>query len=118
LKEAEPPVLERFLAKGGLNNCGQQGAERQRHMQPASDLFRGWQRMAEGYDARPPTTPGCASSADWELSANIGVMPKEVAGEYRPPVRSDLRPTPDRGMWWPSAPTWAEATFSTVPRQA
>jgi hypothetical protein len=48
-KEAQPSVLERFVAKSAYSNQGERVVAGQRLMQAASDIFLGWVR-SEGID--------------------------------------------------------------------
>jgi uncharacterized protein (DUF2252 family) len=81
VKEAEPSVLERFVGKSAFNNCGQRVVEGQRLMQAASDVFLGWQRVAEGYDNRQHDYY-VRQLWDWKFSANVDSMAPEVLGAY------------------------------------
>jgi len=44
-KEAQPSVLEPYVAKSKYANAGQRVVEGQRLMQAASDIFLGWERV-------------------------------------------------------------------------
>jgi uncharacterized protein (DUF2252 family) len=81
VKEAEPSVLERFVAKSPFNNHGQRVVEGQRLMQAASDIFLGWQRVAEGVDGRPHDYY-VRQLWDWKLSANVATMTPDALGVY------------------------------------
>jgi uncharacterized protein (DUF2252 family) len=72
-KEAQPSVLEPYLAASRFENEGQRVVEGQRMMQSASDIFLGWLRNNE--------VPGGGSRDfyvrqlwDWKLSADPGAM--------------------------------------------
>lgn len=73
VKEAEPSVLERFLAKSTFRNHGERVVEGQRLMQAASDIFLGWQRVPVGTDGRPHDYY-VRQLWDWKLSPNVDVM--------------------------------------------
>jgi uncharacterized protein (DUF2252 family) len=81
VKEAEPSVLERFVGKSVFANSGQRVVEGQRLMQAASDVFLGWQRVAEGYDGRPHDYY-VRQLWDWKFSADVDAMAPEVLGAY------------------------------------
>jgi uncharacterized protein (DUF2252 family) len=81
VKEAEASVLERFVAKSPFNNHGQRVVEGQRLMQAASDIFLGWQRVAEGVDGRPHDYY-VRQLWDWKLSANVATMTPDALGVY------------------------------------
>jgi uncharacterized protein (DUF2252 family) len=81
IKEAEASVLERFVAKSAFNNHGQRVVEGQRLMQAASDIFLGWQRVAEGVDGRPHDYY-VRQLWDWKLSANVATMAPDALGVY------------------------------------
>jgi uncharacterized protein (DUF2252 family) len=81
VKEAEASVLERFVAKSPFNNHGQRVVEGQRLMQAASDIFLGWQRVAEGVDGRPHDYY-LRQLWDWKLSANVDIMTPDALGVY------------------------------------
>jgi uncharacterized protein (DUF2252 family) len=81
VKEAEASVLERFLVKSTFNNHGQRVVEGQRLMQAASDIFLGWQRVAEGVDGRPHDYY-VRQLWDWKLSADVATMAPDELGVY------------------------------------
>jgi uncharacterized protein (DUF2252 family) len=81
IKEAEASVLERFLAKSPYKNHGQRVVEGQKLMQAASDIFLGWQRVAEGVDGRPHDYY-VRQLWDWKLSANVATMAPDALGVY------------------------------------
>jgi uncharacterized protein (DUF2252 family) len=81
VKEAEASVLERFVTKSSFNNHGQRVVEGQRLMQAASDIFLGWQRVAEGVDGRPHDYY-VRQLWDWKLSANVETMTPDALGVY------------------------------------
>jgi uncharacterized protein (DUF2252 family) len=81
IKEAEASVLERFVAKSPYTNHGQRVVEGQRLMQASSDIFLGWQRVAEGVDGRPHDYY-VRQLWDWKLSPDVDTMTPEVLGAY------------------------------------
>jgi uncharacterized protein (DUF2252 family) len=81
VKEAEASVLERFVAKSAYPNHGQRVVEGQRIMQASSDLFLGWQRVAQGVDGRPHDYY-VRQLWDWKLSANVDAMAPELLTTY------------------------------------
>jgi uncharacterized protein (DUF2252 family) len=81
VKEAEASVLERFVSRSTYNNQGQRVVEGQRQMQAASDIFLGWQRVAQGVDGRPHDYY-VRQLWDSKMSANIDVMLPEGLGIY------------------------------------
>jgi hypothetical protein len=81
VKEAEASVLERFVAKSPFDNHGQRVVEGQRLMQAASDIFLGWQRVADGADGRAHDYY-LRQLWDWKLSANVATMPPDALGVY------------------------------------
>ena len=52
VKEAQPSVLEQFVGKSAVHNCGQRVVAGQRLMQATSDIFLGWQHVAAGLDGQ------------------------------------------------------------------
>jgi uncharacterized protein (DUF2252 family) len=81
VKEAEASVLERFLGKSAFNNQGQRVVEGQRLMQAASDIFLGWQRVAQGIDGRPHDYY-LRQLWDWKLSADLDTIGPRGLGVY------------------------------------
>jgi uncharacterized protein (DUF2252 family) len=81
IKEAEASVLERFLGRSAYNNHGQRVVEGQRLMQAASDIFLGWQRVAQGVDGRPHDYY-VRQLWDWKLSPNIDVLLPDALAAY------------------------------------
>jgi uncharacterized protein (DUF2252 family) len=51
VKEAQPSILERFLAKSTFANQGERVVAGQRIMQAVSDILLGWERI-DGYDGQ------------------------------------------------------------------
>jgi uncharacterized protein (DUF2252 family) len=81
VKEAEASVLERFGSKSPFHNHGQRVVEGQQVMQSASDIFLGWQRVAEGIDGRAHDYY-LRQLWDWKLSANVDAMDPNTLGVY------------------------------------
>jgi uncharacterized protein (DUF2252 family) len=53
VKEAQPSVLERFLAASAYENAGERIVAGQRLMQASSDIFLGWLSVERGLDDKP-----------------------------------------------------------------
>jgi uncharacterized protein DUF2252 len=81
VKEAEASVLERFAGRSPYRNHGQRVVAGQRLMQAASDIFLGWQHVAQGVD-------GAAHDYyvrqlwDWKVSADVDTMAPDVMAIY------------------------------------
>ncbi len=52
LKEAQASVLEEFVAKSDVHNCGERVVNGQHLMQASSDIFLGWCHVANGLDGQ------------------------------------------------------------------
>jgi hypothetical protein len=79
LKEADPSVLEEFLAPSEFKNHGQRVVVGQRLMQATSDIFLGWLHVDAGLDGKPRDFYG-RQLKDWKGSAEIEQMvPKGMA---------------------------------------
>jgi uncharacterized protein (DUF2252 family) len=81
VKEAEASVMERFVGRSKYNNHGQRVVEGQRLMQAASDIFLGWQRVAQGVDGRQHDYY-IRQLWDWKLSADIDLLLAPVLFVY------------------------------------
>jgi uncharacterized protein (DUF2252 family) len=76
-KQAEPSVLEAFVAESEYDNCGQRVVVGQRLMQAVSDIFLGWVR-AIGLDGQPHDFY-VRQLRDWKGSAEVESMaPSEM----------------------------------------
>ena len=75
-KQAEQSVLERFLPPSEFAEHGQRVVIGQRHMQAASDIFLGWQRV-KGFDDVERDFY-VRQLHDWKGSADVEIM--EPAG--------------------------------------
>jgi hypothetical protein len=73
VKEAEASVLSRFVGASKYANDGQRVVAGQRLMQATSDIFLGWQRVAEGVDGRPHDYY-IRQLRDWKFSVDIQTM--------------------------------------------
>ncbi len=73
MKEAEPSVLEEFLAPSEFDNHGQRVVAGQRLMQASSDIFLGWVHVASGTDGKQRDFYG-RQLKDWKGSAEIEQM--------------------------------------------
>ena len=73
VKEAEASVLSRFVGASKYANDGQRVVAGQRLMQATSDIFLGWQRVAEGVDGRPHDYY-VRQLRDWKFSVDIAAM--------------------------------------------
>jgi uncharacterized protein (DUF2252 family) len=73
MKEAEPSVLEEFLAPSEFDNHGQRVVAGQRLMQASSDIFLGWVHVASGIDGKERDFYG-RQLKDWKGSAEIEQM--------------------------------------------
>jgi len=73
VKEAEASVLSRFVGASKYANDGQRVVAGQRLMQATSDIFLGWQRVAEGVDGQPHDYY-VRQLRDWKFSLDIAAM--------------------------------------------
>ena len=73
VKEAEESVLSRFVGASKYANDGQRVVAGQRLMQATSDIFLGWQRVAEGVDGQPHDYY-VRQLRDWKFSLDIAAM--------------------------------------------
>jgi uncharacterized protein (DUF2252 family) len=73
VKEAQPSVLEPFLGRSKYSNCGQRVVAGQRVMQAASDLFLGWQHVAQARDGEQRDFY-VRQLHDWKGGAEIDTM--------------------------------------------
>ena len=79
-KQAEQSVLERFLPPSEFPEHGQRVVMGQRHMQAASDIFLGWQRV-KGYDDIERDFY-LRQLHDWKGSVDVEVMEPPGAKLY------------------------------------
>ncbi len=80
IKEAEASVLEAHLGRSGYEQHGQRVVEGQRLVQPSSDIFLGWERVA-GVDGRDHDYY-VRQLWDWKFSPAIDSMDAEVLDVY------------------------------------
>jgi hypothetical protein len=75
-KEAQPSVLERFVAKSAYSNEGARVVAGQQAMQASSDIFLGWSRQEalEGTNTGAGIDFYLRQLRDWKGSADIDVM--------------------------------------------
>jgi uncharacterized protein (DUF2252 family) len=73
MKEAQPSVLEGFLASSQFENHGERVVTGQRLMQASSDIFLGWVHVEEGIDGQARDFYG-RQLKDWKGSAEIEQM--------------------------------------------
>ena len=73
-KEAQPSVLERFVAKSAYANEGARVVAGQQAMQASSDIFLGWSRQEELSDTGTGIDFYLRQLRDWKGSADIDVM--------------------------------------------
>jgi uncharacterized protein (DUF2252 family) len=79
IKEAQASVLEGFLAKSAVRNCGERVVTGQRMMQASSDIFLGWCHVTNGLDGNERDFYG-RQLKDWKGSAVIeGMVPSGMA---------------------------------------
>ncbi len=79
VKEAQASVLEPYLGKSAYADHGERVVEGQRLMQAASDIFLGWERVAEGLDGKPRDFY-VRQLWDWKISVDVEVMaPDEIS---------------------------------------
>ena len=110
-KQAEQSVLERFLPPSEFVEHGQRVVMGQRHMQAASDIFLGWQRV-KGYDDVERDFY-LRQLHDWKGSVDVEVMEPPGANSMPNCAAARLRGrTPARAIASPSRPTSAAATGS------
>ncbi len=83
MKEAQPSVLEEFLAPSAFKNHGERVVAGQRLMQATSDIFLGWLHVKAGIDGEPRDFYA-RQLKDWKGSAEIEQMvPKGMAAYGR-----------------------------------
>jgi uncharacterized protein (DUF2252 family) len=83
MKEAQPSVLEEFLAPSAFKNHGERVVAGQRLMQATSDIFLGWLHVEAGIDGEPRDFYA-RQLKDWKGSAEIEQMvPKGMAAYGR-----------------------------------
>jgi uncharacterized protein (DUF2252 family) len=81
LKEADPSVLEEFLAPSEFKNHGERVVVGQRLMQATSDIFLGWLHVDAGLDGKPRDFYG-RQLKDWKGSAEIEQMVPKAMAKY------------------------------------
>jgi uncharacterized protein (DUF2252 family) len=69
-KEAQPSVLEAFIARSEYGNHGQRVVVGQRLMQASSDIFLGWVHVDEGFDGQERDFYG-RQLKDWKGSFEV-----------------------------------------------
>ena len=73
LKEAQASVLEEFVAKSDVHNCGERVVNGQHLMQASSDIFLGWCHVKNGLDGRERDFYG-RQLKDWKGSVEVEQM--------------------------------------------
>jgi uncharacterized protein (DUF2252 family) len=73
LKEAQASVLEEFVAKSDVHNCGERVVNGQRLMQASSDIFLGWCHVTRGLDGQERDFYG-RQLKDWKGSVEVETM--------------------------------------------
>ncbi len=73
VKEAEASVLSRFLGASKYANQGQRVVAGQRLMQASSDIFLGWQHVADGMDGQEHDYY-VRQLRDWKFSLDIATL--------------------------------------------
>jgi uncharacterized protein (DUF2252 family) len=81
MKEAQPSVLEEFIAPSEFKNHGERVVNGQRLMQASSDIFLGWIHVEAGFDGLPRDFYG-RQLRDWKGSAAIEQMEPQGMGVY------------------------------------
>lgn len=77
-KEAQASVLEPYLGHSAYANHGQRVVEGQRQMQAASDIFLGWDRVAQGLDGESRDFY-VRQLWDWKISVDVETLtPDEI----------------------------------------
>ncbi len=73
LKEAQSSVLEEFVGKSDVHNCGERVVNGQHLMQATSDIFLGWTHVTNGLDGKERDFYG-RQLKDWKGSAEVETM--------------------------------------------
>jgi uncharacterized protein (DUF2252 family) len=73
LKEAQSSVLEEFVAKSDVHNCGERVVNGQHLMQASSDIFLGWCHVTSGLDGQERDFYG-RQLKDWKGSVEVEQM--------------------------------------------
>jgi uncharacterized protein (DUF2252 family) len=73
LKEAQSSVLEEFVGKSDVHNCGERVVNGQHLMQATSDIFLGWTHVDNGLDGKERDFYG-RQLKDWKGSAEVETM--------------------------------------------
>jgi uncharacterized protein (DUF2252 family) len=73
LKEAQASVLEEFVGKSDVHNCGERVVNGQHLMQASSDIFLGWCHVTAGLDGRERDFYG-RQLKDWKGSVEVEQM--------------------------------------------
>jgi uncharacterized protein (DUF2252 family) len=73
LKEAQASVLEEFVAKSDVHNCGERVVNGQHLMQASSDIFLGWCHVKNGLDGQERDFYG-RQLKDWKGSVEVEQM--------------------------------------------
>jgi uncharacterized protein (DUF2252 family) len=81
MKEAQPSVLEEFVAPSEFENHGERVVTGQRLMQASSDIFLGWIHIPAGLDGQPRDFYG-RQLRDWKGSAEIDQMEPKTLPRY------------------------------------
>ncbi|HTY97899.1 MAG TPA: DUF2252 domain-containing protein [Solirubrobacteraceae bacterium] len=81
LKEAQPSVLEEFLAKSEFTNHGERVVTGQRLMQAVSDIFLGWVHVKSGIDGKARDFYG-RQLRDWKGSAEVSRQNPTMMAAY------------------------------------
>ena len=81
MKEAQPSVLEEFVAASEFENHGERVVTGQRLMQASSDIFLGWIHIPAGLDGQPRDFYG-RQLRDWKGSAEIDQMEPKTLPRY------------------------------------
>ncbi len=81
LKEAQSSVLEDFVGKSDVHNCGERVVNGQHLMQASSDIFLGWTHVASGLDGKERDFYG-RQLKDWKGSAEVEQMVPEAMVLY------------------------------------
>ncbi|HUH79746.1 MAG TPA: DUF2252 domain-containing protein [Solirubrobacteraceae bacterium] len=81
MKEAQPSVLEEYLAKSEFTNHGERVVTGQRLMQAVSDIFLGWVHVKAGIDGVARDFYG-RQLRDWKGSAEVSKQTPESMAAY------------------------------------
>ena len=73
LKEAQSSVLEEYVGKSDVHNCGERVVNGQHLMQASSDIFLGWTHVTNGLDGRERDFYG-RQLKDWKGSVEVTTM--------------------------------------------